>query len=116
MLGGESLKKPRCDDDETKDGQGGERGKNKGPTYLDPTKTIATIFGGRAASEDKREQKDVARHVMSVATYDGPIADPKYFNWLEHLITFSRADQWSNIPYPGHFPLVLDPIIKDKRF
>ena len=53
---------------------------------------------------------------MSVATYDGPITNPKYLDWLEHPITFSRANQWSDIPYPGHFPLVLDPIIKDVRF
>jgi len=53
---------------------------------------------------------------MSVATYDGPASDPKYINWSNHLITFSRADQWLDIPYLGHFPLVLDPIIKDVRF
>ena len=53
---------------------------------------------------------------MSVATYDGPITDPKYLDWSEHLITFSRANQWSDIPYPRRFPLVLDPIIKDVRF
>ena len=53
---------------------------------------------------------------MSVAMYDGPIADPKYLDWSKHLITFSRADQWSDIPYLGRFPLVLDPIIKDVRF
>ena len=115
-LGGESSKKPRRDDDETEDGQGGERGKKKGPTYQDPTKTVATIFGGRAVSKDKWEQKLVARCVMSVATYDGPIADPKYLDWSKHLITFSRADQWSDIPYLGHFPLILDPIIMDVRF
>ena len=46
---------------------------------------------------------------MSVATYDGPISDLKYLNWLEHPITFSRADQWSDIPYAGCFPLVLNP-------
>jgi len=45
-----------------------------------------------------------------------PIADPKYLNWLEHPITFSRADEWLDIPYPGHFPLILDPIIKDVHF
>jgi hypothetical protein len=36
--------------------------------YQDLAKTIATIFGGRAISKDKREQKLVARHVMLVAT------------------------------------------------
>ena len=53
---------------------------------------------------------------MSVATYDGPVSDPKYLDWLEHPSTFSKADQWSNIPYPGCFPLILDPIIKDVCF
>ena len=52
-LGREPSKKQRRNDDETEDSQGGERGKNKGPTYQDPTKTVATIFGGRAISEDK---------------------------------------------------------------
>ena len=53
---------------------------------------------------------------MSVSTYDGPITDTKYLDWSEHPITFTRADQWLDIPYLGRFPLVLDPIIKDVRF
>ena len=92
------------------------RVENEARTRAQPTKIIATIFGGRAVSEDKWEQKLIARRIMSVATYDGPVADPKYLDWSEHPITFSRADQWSNIPYPGRFSLVLDPIIKDMRF
>jgi hypothetical protein len=74
------------------------------------------MFGGRAISEEKREQKLIARRIMSVIAYNGPIADPKYLDWSEHPITFSRADQWSDIPYPRRFLLVLDPIIKDMRF
>ena len=53
---------------------------------------------------------------MLVATYDGPVSYPKYLNWSEHPITFSRADQRSDLPYLGHFSLILDPIIKDIRF
>ena len=49
---------------------------------------------------------------MLVASYDDPIADPKYLDWSEHPITFSMVDQWADIPYPVHFPLVLDPIIR----
>ena len=60
VLRGEPSKKQRRNNDEIEDSQGGERGKNKGPTYQDPTKTAATIFGGRAISEDKREQKLIA--------------------------------------------------------
>ena len=89
---------------------------NEARTRAPHTRTVATIFGGRAISEDKRGQKLVARCVMSVTTYDGPVADPKYLDWSEHPITFSRANQWSDIPYPGRFPLVLDPIIKDVCF
>ena len=53
---------------------------------------------------------------MSVTTYDDSIVDPKYLDWLEYPITFSRADQWADIPYLGRFPLVLDPIISNVRF
>ena len=53
---------------------------------------------------------------MLVTTYDDLIANTKYLDLSEHPITFTRADMWSNIPYLGHFPLVLDPIIKDVCF
>ena len=53
---------------------------------------------------------------MLIATYDGPTSDSKYLDWSEHPITISKADQWSDIPYPGGFPLVLDPIVKDVCF
>jgi len=43
------------------------------------------------------------------------VVDPKYLDWLEYPITFSRADQWADIPYLGHFPLVLDPNISNVR-
>ena len=52
---------------------------------------------------------------MSMTKYD-TIADPKYLDWSEHPITFSRTDQWADIPYPGHFPLVLEPTIHNMQF
>ena len=52
---------------------------------------------------------------MSITKYD-TVADPKYLDWSEYPITFSRANQWVDIPYPGHFPLVLDPTIYNMRF
>ena len=42
----------------------------QGPNLPGPPKTVATIIGWRVVSKDKREQKLVAQHVMSVATYD----------------------------------------------
>ena len=52
---------------------------------------------------------------MSITQY-GMVVDPKYLDWSEYLITFSRADQWADIPYPGRFPLVLNPTIRNVRF
>ena len=52
---------------------------------------------------------------MSITMYD-TITDPKYLDWSEHPITFSRADQWVDIPYPGRFLLVLDPTIRNMWF
>lgn len=97
-FGGETSKKSRCNDDND-DNQG--RDQDKRLVYQEPSKTITTIFGGRAISKDKWEQKLVARCVMSVTAYDSPIANPKFLPWSEHLITFSKDDQWSDILYPG---------------
>ena len=52
---------------------------------------------------------------MSITKYD-TVTDPKYLDWLEYPITFSRADQWADIPYPGRLQLVLDPTIGNMRF
>ena len=52
---------------------------------------------------------------MSITKYD-TVADPKYLDWSEHPITFSRANQWAYIPYPRHFQLKLDPTIRNVRF
>jgi hypothetical protein len=66
--------------------------------------------------ESKREQKLVARHVNSVANYNASIADPKFPPWSHKPITFSRDDQWTEIPFLGRFPLILDPVIRKTRF
>jgi len=52
---------------------------------------------------------------MSITKYN-MVADPKYLDWSEHPITFSRANQWVDIPNPRRFPLVLDPTIRNVRF
>ena len=52
---------------------------------------------------------------MSITKYE-TVSDPKYLDWSEYPITFSAADQWADIPYPGHLPLVLDPTICNMRF
>jgi hypothetical protein len=35
-------------------------------------------------------------------------ATPKYLNWSEYPIQFSREDQWTSFSNASHYPLVLD--------
>ena len=76
---------------------------------------VATIFGGLAATKSRRDQKLTASRVLAVNTEDA-IANPSYRPWSKVPITFSRADQWVDIPYTGRFPLVLDATIKKVLF
>ncbi|XP_066341615.1 uncharacterized protein [Miscanthus floridulus] len=107
-----AKKRNAREDDSRKDP---EHPKDANTAFQDPSKTVGTIFGGAAASKNKRKQKLTTRQVLSVSNND-TIADPRYLNWSEYPITFSRADQWSDIPCPGRFPLILDTIIQKVRF
>ena len=42
--------------------------------------------------------------------------DPSYRPWSKIPITFSRADQWADIPYTGCFPLILDATVQKVLF
>ena len=53
--------------------------------------------------------------MLAVNTKDA-IANPSYRSWSKVSITFSRADQWADIPYTGRFPLVLDTTIQKVLF
>ena len=71
---------------------------------------VTTIFRGLASTESRRERKLSARRVLAINAEDAT-ANPSYHPWSKVLITFSRADQWVDIPYIGHFPLILDATI-----
>src|SRR5947207_475466 len=68
------------------------------------------IYGGSDAYESKRKQKLTARDINAVLP-----ATPKYLQWSEAPITFSRADHLDHIPHPGRYPLVLDPIVRTTK-
>ena len=38
-------------------------------------------------------------------------ATPRYLNWSQYPIQFSREDQWTSVGNVGHYLLVLDPTI-----
>jgi hypothetical protein len=71
---------------------------------------VNVIFGGHGAQENKRQQKLNDRQILVATT--GP---PAPYRWSEHLITFTRADQWLNFDHPGKYPLLVDPVIRESR-
>ena len=95
-------------DNDANNGTGGRQPPgNNNNAFQDHDKVVATIFGGLASTESRRERKLAARPVLSVTTEDAT-ANPSYRPWSDVPITFSRADQWADIPYTGHLPLVLN--------
>ena len=46
----------------------------------------------------------------------GHIPHTSYCPWSEVPITFSRVDQWADIPYAGRYPLILEATIKKVLF
>ena len=76
---------------------------------------VATIFRALSSTESRRERKLAARWVLSITTEDAT-ANPSYRPWSEVPITFSRADQWADIPYIGRFPLILDATVQKVLF
>jgi hypothetical protein len=59
-----------------------------------------------------REQKaaEAQRSTLVAAT-----SAPALCRWSEHLITFTRADQWLNFDHPGKYPLLVDLVIRESR-
>jgi hypothetical protein len=58
----------------------------------------------------KRSQKAIRREVLNIEP-----AVPTPLRWSEVPITFSRVDQWTSFSEPGHFPLVLEPVVAGSR-
>jgi hypothetical protein len=42
-------------------------------------------------------------------------ASPSFLDWSEEAITFDRDNHLDYIPKPGHYPLVVNPIIGNAR-
>jgi hypothetical protein len=67
---------------------------------------VNVIFGGHGSQENRRQQKLNDRQILVATT--GP---PAPYQWSEHPITFTRADQWLNFDHPGKYLLLVDPVI-----
>jgi hypothetical protein len=99
---------PQCDGD---DDDNDEQDRNPRHQYVNPTKTVHSIFGEKVSLESKRECKLLERACLSVVNTDNLISDRRLPTWSHREISFSRADRWAAIPKPSHFSLVLDPCI-----
>ena len=67
---------------------------------------VAVIFAWAPDYRSKHQEKLALRTIMAAEP-----ATPRYLNWSQYPIQFSREDQWSSVGNVGHYPLVLDPTI-----
>jgi hypothetical protein len=65
------------------------------------------IVGGLKSSTSRRRYRMDSREVKLIHTK--PLQP---LRWSEQPITFARVDHWVHIPYPGSYPLVIEPIIE----
>jgi hypothetical protein len=65
------------------------------------------IDGGLKRSSSRRRYRKDNREVQLIHTKPSQL-----LCWLEHPITFSRADHWVHIPDPGSYLLVVEPIVE----
>jgi hypothetical protein len=81
----------------------------RGGSFLCIDKEVNVIFEGHGAKENRRQQKLNDRQVMvAITSASAP------YRWSEHAITFSRADQWLNFDHPDKYPLLVDPVIRER--
>jgi len=98
-----------------KEGKGKEAAAKKGGAaskdgdgFPDPEECIM-IFGGSDATYSKRQHKVRYREACVAET-----AIPTFLRWLESLIIFNQRDHPSHVARPGHYPLIVDPIVHKK--
>jgi hypothetical protein len=105
--------RPRCEGDDDDDD---EQDRNPHHQYVNPTKTVHSIYGEKVSLESKCECKLLKRACLSIVNTDDLISDPRLPARSHHEISFSRANRWVAILKPSRFPLVLDPCINSVRF
>jgi hypothetical protein len=75
--------------------------------FQEPDKIMNVLFG---ELPNRRSQKATRREALSIEP-----AVPTLLRWSEVPITFYRTDQWTSFSKPGHFPLVLKPVVVGSR-
>jgi hypothetical protein len=80
-----------------------------GNTFSDSNGCLM-ILGGPEDDYTKRQHKVRLREVCTAKS-----SVPKFLCWSSTLITFDRGDPTPNVPQPGSYPLLVDPIVGNKR-
>ena len=88
--------------------KGGTAGKD-GDSFPDPEESIM-IFGGSDTICSKRQHKVRYKEACAAET-----AIPSFLSWSESSITFHQRDHPSHVARLGHYPLIVDPIIRKKH-
>jgi hypothetical protein len=73
-------------------------------------KEVNVIFGGHGVRENRRQSKLTNWQVL-VAT-NSALAT---YRWSEHTISFSQAGQWLNFDHPDMYPLLVEPVTRERR-
>jgi hypothetical protein len=92
-------------DDAKKEAIDAQDGDNKDDGFP-KVKNYFMIYDGRSAQLTARQRKHECREVYATEP-----ANPMFLDWSEEAITFGHDDHLNHIPNPGHYPLVVDPII-----
>jgi hypothetical protein len=73
-------------------------------------KEVNYIYGGPDSYESWWKEKLTAREVMKASP-----TTLEYHKWSEVPITFDHSDHPDFVPKPGHYPLIVCPIVKDVK-
>ena len=76
------------------------------PQFHEADHSLVHIFRGSTTYESKRQYKAVEREVNLVLT--GPTL---YLKWSEQPITFDQTNHPAKVPYPGQYPVMVQPTI-----
>ena len=68
------------------------------------------IFGGTVTYSSNREYKSVVREVWATTSDPSP-----RLKWSEVPLTFSHADHPAYVRRPGHYPIVVEPMVQNIR-
>lgn len=74
--------------------------------FQEAQRQLMVIYSGVPSVRSKQQEKLARRAIMAAEP-----ATPRYLDWSEYPIQFTRDDQWTSAANAGCYPLVLEPTI-----